>query len=130
MSDLLTASKQALEALEYDEGGWAQFNPVITNLRTAIEQAEKQDPVAWDIRWKDDGSRNVVKDVPQCAQDQYAVPLYTHPAPAVPAGYKLVPIEPTTTMIDALFDKGVEGSDEVLIAGYKAMLNAAPEPTK
>ena len=48
----ITAMKQALEALE----NWLEFDPenfgatdnrAVTALRQAIEQAEKQEPVAW-----------------------------------------------------------------------------------
>ncbi len=39
------ALKLALEAL--DAYSWEQVNAAITALRTAIEQAEKQEPVAW-----------------------------------------------------------------------------------
>lgn len=72
--------------------------------------------------------------------------LYTHPAPAVPAGYKLVPVEPTPEMIDAGCDvdaraevvskfaakPGVHDPEawvsagELLSVQYRAMLAAAP----
>jgi hypothetical protein len=47
----IEAMKQALEALETaDEVGfWELQKTVITALRTAIEQAEKQEPVAWAV---------------------------------------------------------------------------------
>jgi hypothetical protein len=56
---MIEAMKQALEALEelhdtnsywwqeIDETTLAKMEPAITALRTAIEQAEKQAPVAW-----------------------------------------------------------------------------------
>jgi hypothetical protein len=44
---LIEAAKQALEAL--DAYSWEQVNAARAALRTAIEQAEKQEPVAW--RW-------------------------------------------------------------------------------
>jgi hypothetical protein len=51
MSDLRAAAQQALEALEnvrsYDKQDLYRLDEDITALRTAIEQAEKQEPVAW-----------------------------------------------------------------------------------
>jgi hypothetical protein len=58
MSDLLTAARQALEALEWNHNTdlddipaceqWAKMlKENITALRQAIEQAEQQEPVAW-----------------------------------------------------------------------------------
>lgn len=48
------------------------------------------------------------------------VALYTHPAPAVPAGYKLVPVEPTPEMLASTSWPGCAGTD------YAHMLAAAP----
>jgi hypothetical protein len=66
------AMKLALEALEESCGDRcnAEYNPchartVITSLRQAIEQAEKQEPVAWqDTRktWVDVPLKNVLKE--------------------------------------------------------------------
>ncbi len=53
------------------------------------------------------------------------------PAPSVPDGYKLVPIEPTQEMIDRVIEERlgalVTGKDHTFIDIYKAMLAAAPE---
>ena len=56
--------KQALEALDglYEPGELERVNKAITTLRTAIEQAEKQKPVAW--RAKDANGRWMYGDVP------------------------------------------------------------------
>lgn len=58
-------------------------------------------------------------------------PLYRHvqPAPVVPEGYKLVPTELTSEMVKA-FRSFCEAYDDDLIAGYKAMLAAAPQEVK
>jgi len=42
----LYAMKQALEALEGGSDSWRRIDPAITALRLAIEQAERQEPVA------------------------------------------------------------------------------------
>lgn len=55
------------------------------------------------------------------------VPLYTAPpAPAVPEGWKLVPVEPTEEMLRAAFREASVYSP----AAYRAMLGAAPESGK
>lgn len=57
--------------------------------------------------------------------------LYTHPAPAAPAGYKLVPVEPTPEMLQAganvMEPNGIGWYDaDISRAEYRAMLAAAP----
>ncbi|WP_227667428.1 hypothetical protein [Klebsiella quasipneumoniae] len=63
--------------------------------------------------------------------DVAVLPLYRHaqPAPVVPEGYKLVPTELTSEMVKA-FRSFCEAYDDDLIAGYKAMLAAAPQEVK
>ena len=54
------------------------------------------------------------------------VPLYTAPpAPVAPAGWKLVPVEPTQAMINAWLSEVADWRGHV--AGYRSMLAAAPE---
>lgn len=60
---------------------------------------------------------------------------YAHPipsAPAVPEGWKLVPVEPTKAMVDAACEKhGYPCGDRYIYAkGYRSMLAAAPSPEK
>jgi hypothetical protein len=69
----IEAMKLALEALEYAEenhGGDDCYADSITALRAAIEQAEKQEPVAW---WHDMG------DVVDLNVSGRGTPLYTAP---------------------------------------------------
>ena len=57
------------------------------------------------------------------------VPVYTQPQPAVPEGWKLVPIEPTHEMTE----QGAQEADWYAHNAYdcyKAMLDAAPQPPK
>ena len=91
--NIIDTLKQALEAINglskrtMDEMSEREFNELqtsATNLHTAIEQLEKVEPVAWDIRWKDDDSKFSIKYAPVVSEAQYAMPLYLHPAPAVP----------------------------------------------
>jgi|DEB19_MinimDraft_3_1074340.scaffolds.fasta_scaffold00064_50 hypothetical protein len=72
----IEAMKQALDALEYagKDDFWRYQNEAITSLRQAIEQAEKQEPVAWIEHHK--GGDNLVWDEPN-----KGTPLYTHPQP-------------------------------------------------
>ena len=53
------------------------------------------------------------------------------PAPSIPEGWKLVPIEPTGEMINKVIDERltalVSGKDHSMLDIYHAMLAAAPE---
>jgi hypothetical protein len=64
----IDAMKTALEALEFI--GDAAGRNAIAALRLAIEQAEKQEPVAW---WREDGS--ICVDESQASA--HDIPLYT-----------------------------------------------------
>ena len=59
-------------------------------------------------------------------------PLYTAKHPIIPAGWKLVPVEPTPEMLKAMDECSTEGYDERLLAGhawsvYTAAIDATPE---
>ena len=56
----------------------------------------------------------------QCAESEHAI---------VPQGWKLVPLEPTTEMVEAAFD-AIPASllDGKIRTHYRAMLAAAPQP--
>lgn len=49
--------------------------------------------------------------------------LSPQPEPVIPEGWKIVPVEPTEKMLDALY--AVEIADDTL--SYKAMLSSAPD---
>jgi hypothetical protein len=79
--------------LNGDIAEWNEFDEVdkateaIAALRTAIEQAEKQEPVAWMV-YTLDGKSVCVTDNPQDFSDKNRVfPLYTDP-PAIEAKLK------------------------------------------
>ena len=65
---------------------------------------------------------------------KYGVDGYVpaQPAPSVPDGWKLVPIEPTQEMTNHVIDERLEalvaGKEHTFIDIYKAMLAAAPKP--
>ena len=54
-----------------------------------------------------------------CKAENYTKPLYLHPAPSVPEGYQLVPIEPTEAMQEAW------DGESSLMGTWNAMLAAA-----
>ncbi len=55
------------------------------------------------------------------------VPADAQPAPSVPEGWKLVPIEPTPTMITAALESSHAINAHRAEHCYRAMLAAAPE---
>jgi beta-N-acetylglucosaminidase len=78
----IEAMKQALEALESTHDvGCNKTDEAIISLRQAIEQAEKQEPVAW---MRQDGQRVTTASDRHNYPDgetRYSIPLYTHPQP-------------------------------------------------
>ena len=92
--------RQALEALE--RGPWTlvqkeQYNKAITNLRSTIEQMEKQEPVAYLSQRTCDSF--MVAGYETCDRGGYgSFPVFTHPAPAVPEK-----VEPVTTAREAFW---------------------------
>ena len=71
-----------------------------------------------------------MRTCPECGSKEATLPG-AQPAPSVPDGWKLVPIEPTQEMIDHVIDERLDalaaGKDHTFIDIYKAMLAAAPE---
>lgn len=63
------------------------------------ELLQKQEPVAWRIT-PHDGLQTFMHN--QISLPGYKnEPLYLHPAPKIPVGWKLVPIDPTEEMMNA-----------------------------
>lgn len=138
----IEAMKQALEALETlnDEKAEKLRAETIPMLYAAIEQMENAEPVAEVLDMKYDQVRffgNPIEGRP-CGYLKKGMKLYTHPAPAIPAGWKLVPVEPNINMKHAA-DKVDLGDGEVgrIILSweeygrlYAAMISAAPQPPK
>jgi hypothetical protein len=74
----IEAMKQALEALDSDNPD-IQLRAAVA-LRTAIEQAEKQEPVAWRWKWGDSGWQLEDKRPHNAdSTDATVEPLYTTP---------------------------------------------------
>jgi len=106
-------------------------------LRAEIAAMKRQEPVAWARKLGLDLlSFGCVTDLnyrPSDIPESSYIPLYlapgAQPAPSIPDGWKLVPIEPTPEMIDAAEyvdwgDADVRGS---CINAWDRMLAAAPE---
>jgi len=81
----IEAMKQALEAL--DAYSWEQVDSARAALRQAIEQAEKQEPVAWiEHEWSGTGLRHLHFERHEASLRDEVVnpiwtPLYTTPQP-------------------------------------------------
>ena len=91
--------------------------------QAALNKLNEQEPVAWEFdtpahfgSWMGNLSYTEPTDGVGYKNKR---PLYLHPAPSVPEGYQLVPIEPTESMIAAMQASGW------MLGNYKAMLSAA-----
>lgn len=138
----LAAAREALDAASHvyisDPSACEPFNAVVESLSDLIAALDAQQPVAWAIdselervlRRKDGGHGGLCCLSPDKCRDDL-VPLYAvPPAPAVPEGYALVPVEPTPEMVaaaDSAFDDWWQGEspEPSFTAVYCAMLAAA-----
>lgn len=119
-------SKERLEKIASYELSEFNDNPGLREewqlFARALLAAYEQEPVAYMI-----GGHYLMHAAdPKVDNYTSAVPLYTHPAPSIPAvpdGYVLVPVEPTEAMLLVL---GLTGSFEKMTHAYQAMLSAAP----
>jgi hypothetical protein len=99
----------------------------LVELKSQLEGGEA---VAW---WNGMGQVTLLKNRPAKHYWGEVIPLYTHPAPVVPEGYVLVPIEPTEAMIDASMEftgmtiraRRFRALRNAVRDKYKAMLSAA-----
>jgi hypothetical protein len=124
-------NQQQREALDYSmgKGAVARHVEAIAALRQLLEQPV-QEPVAF-LHWYDNAHWGNEDFKEGCHRAWNAAIEYTTPPaqPAVPEGWKLVPVEPTEIMQDA----GVVVMPTVdchpYDAGmvYKAMIAAAPK---
>ena len=109
-------------------------NLIVRQLAAFRLAAMGSEPVAWIAQNKNTGEVEIDEPFAKATNPKYwtdAFPVYRHvqPAPVVPEGYKLVPTELTSEMVKA-FRSFCEAYDDDLIAGYKAMLAAAPQESK
>jgi len=117
------------EASPQKEGIQAEWQRVVDAI--SKELLREDEPVAWQYRTR--GTRtesewsawSTVGHKPQGPEDRHFSmrPLFDRPAPKVPAGWQLVPKEPTEYMEKA----GWEASDMYPAEIYRSMLAAAPK---
>jgi len=90
----------------------------------------RQEPVAWWNKYANEETWEFLsgKDPNGMLNGEW-VPLYTHPAPAIPTGWRLVPVEPTEGMLDAMCQQ-LEFSGAALSAAYHDAIAVAPQPPK
>ncbi|ELY4583082.1 hypothetical protein SMZ82_002398 [Cronobacter malonaticus] len=119
-----------------------EVKAMATELLALRKEREKAEPVAWLIcgskTFKDrtastrEVAEQAVKDRKDgsCIKSLYNAP----PAPFVPDGWKMVPVEPTPDMREAFHQANEEweegGAKWSPDHQWKAMLSAAPEPCK
>ncbi len=124
----MTLTTEQLRAIAEEElDACATLDAAKLMARELLANREAQ-PVAW--RHDDGPFAGIAITRAKSVADSWiakgwtATPLYTAPpAPAVPDGWKLVPIDATRAMIDAAQRVEEDGYD----AMHKAMLAAAPE---
>lgn len=92
------------------------------NLRAAIEEAERAEPVA-EVVQVYGGGGGMVRMLPNAKTPPVGTQLYVGYAPTIPKGWKLVPIEPTPEMQNVM-DKGSAYNT------WRNMLDTAPPPPK
>ena len=108
-------------------------------LHAKIARMERQEPVMWANSSNITSSRinrerGGCGDQHTCSETQtayhdtqlYALPG-AQPAPSVPEGWTLVPIEPTPTMVKAGLDSSHVLNVHRVLVCYDAMIDAAPE---
>ena len=98
--------------IEFSKKHGYKFTEAVEALRTAIQQAEAQQPATGEPVWCVATGERVNGEETYTHHDAYVpladcFPLYTHPAPGVQEGYVIVPIEPTDEMISAACQDGV-----------------------
>ena len=136
MNNILKAMKDALPLIY---GATSERAKVYENLKDAIEEMERAEPVAWSL-WQPFGGHVQFTGNQKLATqyglraDVMVTPLYLHPTTAIPEGWQLVPKSTTCDMDSAgskAHYKNWDGSPTVTESDaesiYKAMLAAAPE---
>lgn len=149
--EVVNKAADAFNAFVAEHGSASATNPI----RAALEavwpvQAQQGEPMAWMVAYTRSrtgtsarefyGSAVAAEIGAQALRDAMppmiptVTPLYTHAErPAVPEGWKLVPVEPTKEMLyRAQAVNGGNGQKmpkhSTLVKKWKAMLAAAPQP--
>ena len=132
-TQLIQAVQRAIEMLTASSTFFSTRSALMTDecraaaeeLRTAIQQAETQQPVTTEPVWfhKHWGDGDDIFYRPDDRIPPGSTPLYAHSAPCVPEGYALVPIEPTAEMLQAALKVATPGA---LRAAWARMLAASP----
>lgn len=144
--EMLKVVQRFLERVTHWTEGVPDLHDIKFGVRAAIAEQEKAQPVAsptlpdWLLNLIGDygfARSNRLGEVECIHRWQLliaGIKQYTHPAPSAPAGYVLVPVEPTEEMVGAAFDlfemphiEGYKSGNDVRTAIYRAMLAAAPK---
>jgi len=117
---------RSLEFADWENGDGEEIGPVLREAVAAL-LAETGEPVAVGIVCNKESAKFLAyESMPKL---NGWVEVFTAPPPAVPQGWKLVPIEPTPEMCaagDDCQDADPRMDDSPSYYGYKAMIAAAP----
>ena len=110
-----------------DTHGNSIGNTLAIECLEIVKQMMQAEPVAFFDKYGE--VFNEVEKLLPTDTPLYAAPQAVVAAPqAVPAGFVLVPVEPTTKMLDAMTGAWLVGAtSDMALREYKAMLAAAPK---
>lgn len=139
-TDLARRLREALENEYFSGDSTMVAKEDVHRAAEILKSMGQQEPYRYAYRYPDcirfnDGSQVNGSDPIE------AIPLYLHPQPTIPSGYKLVPIEPTPEMVQSgghansewLNDSAPIGEQRYAMpmkSVWQAMLDAAPQPTQ
>jgi hypothetical protein len=102
-------------------------------LRARLAELDRQEPICT-VQMTTTGGR--LRYNPDAeALPEHGMPLYARPVPAIPAGWRLVPVEPTREMLGAVVSSMDDfllgdGAENQYRADWAAMIAAAPEAAR
>ncbi|MBG4148148.1 hypothetical protein GHV55_10695 [Pseudomonas aeruginosa] len=118
------------EQAEQRLADWDEMRKERDAALARVAELERQEPVALANR----GNQGFWVEWTEAAAGLYGSGIKLYAAPvaqaqhSVPEGWKLVPVDPTEDLLEAIHNGGYVGDDRELRQFYQAILDAAPAP--